>query len=439
MISKQQLVNILFVSSFAFNGIGKYVAKVLNFSVGNMVSITPLLMILILYSTDVFIKRGFYIQLTRNYILLLLFVCCTIVFSFLEALQIGHPGFNGVNTFFLALFVIAISHATLVVMFYNTENKDFNLARLIYFGFSIDILVNLIGYAVGFQNVIHHIPGRLNLPFSQGFYATANSVAIINLLILGMWRFENIKPPFKILTVIHFSINLILMIGFNSRLSIMIFILCVILVLFRVINFYKTIFAISIFTIPLMISFASLIYNILQLPILNKIIRRLDYEDVTSFNGRRDLWEKGIDWLSSGGQGYLTGNGYQGHYTLGLLDDLVEFWNRTSAIGLHMHSSMLEYLLAQGILGTLPLVALIFLSLRYYAKHQSGNSSNGILLGVLIYMLFIFQIDIYAYITNSGAFLLFVLVSSVLVRRNYYSVKTKYHKTYEDQHHHAIV
>lgn len=439
MVSKTQLVNYLFVSSFTFYGIGKYVAKVANFSVGNVVSIIPLLIIIIFYVMDVFLKKGFYVQLSRNYILLLLFVIFTLVFSFYEALRIGHPGFNAVNTVFLTLFVIAISHAGIIVMFYNADNSTFNLARLIYAGLSIDILVNLVGYAAGLQNVIHYIPGRLNLPFSQGFYATANSVAIINLLIIGMWIFEDLKLPFKIFTILHFMVNLVLMTGFNSRLSIMIFLLCAALIFFRLINFYRILFFTSFFTIPLLLSFATLIYNILQLPLLSKLIRRLDYQDVTNFNGRRDLWQRGIDWLLSGGEGLWLGNGYQGHYTIGLLDDLAEFWHRSSSLGLHIHSSLFEYLLAQGVIGVLPLILLILITLRFYKNHQFQDPSYSILLGVMFYLLFIFQIDIYVFITNTGAYLIFILISVVLVKKNSISsIKADYEK-YKDQHHHAFV
>src|SRR5688572_8961728 len=99
MISKTQFINFLFVLSFTFYGIGKYVAKVVNFSAGNVVSIIPLLLILIFYLIDIFVQRGFYVRLSKNYILLLLFVFFTVSLSFYEALRIGHPGFNAVNTF----------------------------------------------------------------------------------------------------------------------------------------------------------------------------------------------------------------------------------------------------------------------------------------------------------------------------------------------------
>ncbi len=435
MISKSQVVNFLFVSSFAFYGVGKYIAKVANFSVGNVVSIIPLLCIIIFFLVDVILKKGFYFQLNKNYILVLLFVIFTFIFSFLEALQIGHPGFNNVNTAFLLLFIFAISHSTILVMFYNSGDTSFNLGRLIYIGMTIDIGVNLLAYAAGLQNVIHHIPGRLNLPFSQGFYATANSVAIINVLILGMWVFEDLKAPLKLFTIVHFIINLWLMTAFNSRLSIMIFLFCSILIIFRIVKFYRFLFFLSFFTIPLMLSFTVLIYNILQLPILSKVINRLDYNDITSFNGRRDLWERGIDWFLGYGPGFWTGNGYQGHYTIGLLDDLAEFWHRSSALGLHIHSSFFEYLLSQGVLGTLPLLILILIALRHLVTHRSYHT----LLGVMIYLIFIFQIDIYAYITNTGAYLFFILISVVLVKDNSAFEISEEYETNKNKHYHALV
>lgn len=438
IISKTQIVNILFVSSFTLYGIGKYVIKTVNFSVGNVVSVAPLLVIIIFYLIDTFLKKGFYVKLNRNYILLFLFIISILMFSFYEALSLGHPGFNAVNTVFLTLFVIAISHAGIIVMFYNTDNSAFNLARLIYYGLSIDIMVNLLAYAAGFQNEIHYIPGRLNLPFSPGFYAAGNSVAIINLLIIGMWVYEDLKLPFKVFTVIHFLVNLVLIGGFNSRMSIMLSLLCIVLIFFRLINFYRILFVISFFTIPLLLGFANLIYEIFQLPLLSKLIKRVDYNDVTGFNGRRDLWERGIDWLLSGGEGFWLGNGYQGHYTIGLFDDLAELWHRSSPIGLHTHSSLFEYLLAQGVIGVLPFIILIFITLRFYKNNQTRHPSYSVLLGVLFYLLFVFQIDIYVYIMNTGGFIMFILISAVIVKEHSVPINES-HEKYEDKHHHALV
>lgn len=439
MVSKTQVINYLFVSSFTFYGIGKYVAKVGNFSVGNVVSVLPPLVIIIFYFIDIFLKKGFYVKLSRYYILLFLFIISILIFSFYKALAIGHPSFNNVNTVFLALHVVAISHAGIIVMFYNAGNSHFNLARMIYLGLSIDIAVNLVGYLAGLQNVIHYIPGRLNLPFSQGFYATANSVAIINLLIVGMWVYEDLKIRFKAFTVIHFLSNLVMMAAFNSRLSIMISILCIGLILFRLVNFYKILFFISFFTIPLMLSFATLIYNILQLPLLNKVITRLDYQDVTTFNGRRELWERAIDWFLSGGEGFWLGNGYQGHYNIGMLDDVAEFWHRRTALGLHLHSSFFEYLLAQGVIGVLPFVILLFITLRLYKNNQLKNPSHSVLLGVMFYLLFVFQIDIYGYITSTGGYIMFILISEVLVKKNFIGTINEHDEKSENKYHHALV
>jgi O-antigen ligase len=276
--------------------------------------------------------------------------------------------------------------------------------------------MNLAGYAAGLRNPVHSIEGRLNFPFGQGFYSIANTVAIINLIIIGKW-FNGIADwRMKMFTIFHFLLNMFIMMGVNSRLSILIFALIAVLWLLRILYQYYLMYTVSLFTLPLLLGFSEWIYQILSLPLFSILLKRVSYRDVTGFNGRRDLWERGLEWFRTMGDGFFWGNGYHGYYYIGLVDDLEQFWSK-SAINLHMHSSALEFVLSIGAVGLLPLMILFFLAVAYIRKKALARHDDGILLGVIFYLVFVFQIDNFVYITNYGAFIFFVIVSAALVRK----------------------
>lgn len=412
-VNKSQIINALFVLSFPFFGVGKYLAQVGNFSIGQTISVLPLLFIILFYLIDVLEKKEIKWDLKPSYFFVLLFsIFC--VLAFCVAKMEGIPGLNSTNVFTLSLFVISIIHAPVILQFYNTENTTFSVQHLLYIGLSLDIGINLLGYMAGFSNAVHSIDGRLNLPFGQGFYATANTVAIINLLIVGKLFHGIDNPLVKTGLIAHFCFNMFLMILFNSRLSTLIFLLVILLVLTRLIYFQRSLLVISIFTLPLLLAFSELIYGVLKLPIFYKILKRVSYEGITGFNGRRDLWEKGLEWLYTYGKGFLWGNGYRGHYAIGLLDELERFWFKSS-INMHMHSSMLEFSLSIGFIGILILFILMYKGVGFIQKQAILKHKDGILLGVFIYLLFLFQVDNYVYIINYGALVLFTLISPSLV------------------------
>jgi chromate transport protein ChrA len=332
----------------------------------------------------------------------------------------GIPGLNSTNVLTLSLFAVTIIHAPVILQFYNTENTAFSVQNLLYLGLSLDIGINLVGYIAGFSNAVHSIEGRLNLPFGQGFYATANTVAIINLLIVGKLWYGVDKPLVKTGLIAHFCFNMFLMLLFNSRLSTLIFLLVIFLLLTRVIYFQRSLLFISIFTLPLLLTFSEVIYEVLKSPVFYKILKRVSYEGITGFNGRRDLWEKGLEWIYTQGQGFLWGNGYRGHFAIGLLDELERFWFKSS-VNMHMHSSMLEFSLSIGFVGIVILFILMYQGVGFIQKQARLKHEDGILLGVFIYLLFLFQVDNYVYIVNYGAFVLFTLISpSLVTQKRYY-------------------
>lgn len=435
---KSNIIYLLYLSSFSFFAIGKYITQVGNFSVGQLISVFPLLIILLFFFTDVLLRRNFHPQLKSPYLFALAFnIVC--IWSMYEGVRNGFPGFNNISLTVLAIVITTIIHAPLILQFYHSKNPTFSIVDLLYWGMTIEIILNLMGYAVGWRNAVHSIEGRLNLPFGQGLYSNANTVAILNLIILGKWLYGKDERPGRFFLVIHFLVNLVLMVGFNSRLSIMIFFLIAGLMVIRALFFHRILYFISFFTITLLLNFAELIYLVLSQPVFSSILKRVDYDDITRFNGRRDLWERGMDWLLTQGQGFLFGNGYHGYYYIGLNDDLEDIWGK-SAINIHMHSSFLEFVTTIGVVGILPLFILFFVCLAYMRRKNLEGHRDGILFGVAFYLLFLFQIDNFVYITNYGSFLFFIIVApSLIVKQTNKRTEQIYESEIKDIDRYAVV
>jgi len=414
-IQNKHIVNTLFVLGFPLYGIGKYVAQVSNYSLGQFISVFAFLLIVCFYVLEAARRGKAYMPVKPNIIFLVLFFLMSSG-AFIHAYRIGVPGLNYINVSMLILFCLLTMVTPLIVLFYN-GSKPRRLQYLLAIGLGIDILVNVTGYILGFRNAIHSIEGRINLPFGQGLYATANTVAIFNLLVLGIiFYIKNKRIPNLLLWLIVF-VNIYLMLQFNSRLSMLIFLLSLGFILTRLYKLHKTVFILSLFTIPILLSTSDQIYKVLQLPGFSSILKRVSYEDITGFNGRRDIWEKGIEWLTSQGEGFLEGNGYRGHYSIDLLSELEYFWDKTT-INMHMHSSMLEYALSIGVSGLFVLLVIMFLGFR-----QVVLEKHVLLIGPFIYLLFLFQVDNFPYILNYGALIIFTLSSFAFVKTTKNHVK----------------
>jgi O-antigen ligase len=176
------------------------------------------------------------------------------------------------------------------------------------------------------------------------------------------------------------------------------------------------------------------IYSLLTLPVFSTLIRRIRYEDVTGFNGRRDIWERGLDWISTQGQGFITGNGYHGYYYLGIMDGLEQFWSR-SEINLHMHSSSLEYFITLGLLGFVPLLLLMFIGYRHLGFLWKQGHPDGLLIGAILYLIIIFQVDNFTYITHFGSLLLFAMIGATCIK----TPSDSSYETTQDIHSHPVI
>ena len=132
-MQKQRLINILFISSFSFFGVGRYLAHTFNFSVGYVFSLVPLLAILLFYLLDVLYQKKSLPHLHANYVWLLLLALAYAV-SFIVALRHNQQGMNNINIF---VFVGVVASC-----WYIVENlQKLNLQRTV-LGAIINVILN---------------------------------------------------------------------------------------------------------------------------------------------------------------------------------------------------------------------------------------------------------------------------------------------------------
>jgi len=353
-LKKVNIINALFLLNFPFYGIGFYVARYGNFSIGTLISSLPLIIIFAFFVIDSLINKKVVVFVNSNYIILFLFMLFCIYSLFL-GLNYEIPQLNSTNTIVLSLFLFIVFHSSIIVQYYNRDNNNYSIGDWLYWSLSILILINLLGYFAGFKNPNQTIEGRLNLPFGPGLYFAAHTTAVINLLIISKWLKSNFYKNFKLVDLIIFFFNLIIMFQVSSRIAILTFSLVVFLLISRLYFFHRILYLFSLLFIPFLLNFTLLLWDVISHPLFNKILQnRVSFETVTTFNGRRYIWEEGINWLLSHGKGFLLGNGYRGHYTIDLLSGLHEGWEIWETYDLHMHSTSFEYLLSIGIIGVIP-------------------------------------------------------------------------------------
>lgn len=389
-----------------------------GFSSGLFFCVSPFVAIVLFYLLDLIYRRGFTPMVNRAY-----WLCTAYLLGMLISLPIGYhngsPFLNPSSLPALALLVIAPFNAAVIVQVYNRDNPDFDMAKLLLKGLIILIVINLLGYAAGMHNLLHTFAGRISVPFTMGIYDSAHILAFVNLMLLFYLRdFRNRPVRFTLLASLY-AVNLVIILSVNSRLSIMIFFLFTILFLLKVMRTARGIYAISLFTMPLMMSFALLIYKILSLPFFSAVLGRVDKEDVTTFNGRTYIWQAAADWAMKDRRGMLFGNGYNGQQHIHLLDRVAKMWNEKHPYNLHMHSTFLEVLVDQGVLGYLLLCAVFWAGFSWYRREYLDNSAMAPLYAGFVYLLFIWQIDIFCYGIYIGPPLLFTVMAPLCIDPRY--------------------
>jgi hypothetical protein len=410
---KRDIINFLFIVSLPMYGIGMYYAA-MSPSGGYLISIMPHILILLFYFIDLLYQREFEFKINYKYFLMLLYLLSSSVSLFI-ALNKRLPE----STFSLmltkSLVMIVPFHSFLVVMLYN-EGKE-NLLKLFLFGLSFLLAINLVGfYILGLSNSIHSIEGRINFPFLDGLYSGASLLAIINLVLLYYLQ-RSWNNPVRFATLAsYFMFNLALFFLINSRLTILVFVLVLGLCLFRLIR-ANGLYILSMFTIPILLSSGILIYNLFQLPGLSTVFQRVDIEDVTTFNGRAYLWKDGMDWLLKDQQGLIFGNGYKGHYFLGLISDVAKLWNEKEMDHMHMHSTSMEILISQGLVFFIIFAILFYQVYQYFKNRNKNKEEEGAFLPIVIFLLFIMQVDTFLYLDSLGFIIFSLLVARMVVNK----------------------
>lgn len=409
---KRNIINFLFLISFPVYGIGTYVSAAYSPSVGYVISISPHLLIMLFYFIDLLYSGEFEVRLNVNYFFMLLFILSSIA-SFFIALSKGLPEANLIMTLTKSLLIIVPFHSFLMVLLYNEQRGS--LLRLTLFSLSFLLAINLVGFfALGLTNGVHSIEGRLNFPFLDGFYSGAGLLAIINLMLLYYLKRSWGNPLRFTLLSSYFVFNLILFFLINSRLTIMIFVFVLVLSLLGLLRL-RGVYVLSLFTIPILLNSGLLLYKVLQLPGFSSLLQRVDIKDVTTFNGRAFLWRDGMEWLMNDQRGLLFGNGHKGHYFLNLLSDVAKLWNEKDAHHMHLHSTSMEILVGQGII-----FFLLFMFLFYKIYDRSRNAhqikrEEGAFLPVIVFLLFLVQVDNFLYVDGFGFVIFSLLASNIAI------------------------
>lgn len=430
MISLRKIINLLFVISFTNFGICLYLSRTVGGGsgfvvIGELLAIMPYILILFLYLIIVFIRRKYallespLVRINTQFYWVLAFFL-TIVFARIRALHNGVP-FQSIFNITSASLIYSIPFLAFIVFFHVNSWKS--SIRLLLYALAIYVLINLAGFAAGLTNASHSLPGRLNLPFGNGFYNVGNVVMCFTLLLFGglLTRKQlGINLSFFISFII---LNCIIAIGINSRTTLLVVFLVSALWLTRIIKWRRIIFAVSWLILPALLAFSDILYEVLRLPVFKSILSRVSYKDVTQFNGRRPMWEAAIDWFTNFPDGIFMGNGYKGALKMGFYSKVHEGWIEGGNFkgdllsSLHLHSSMLEYGVSQGLIGLILFGGILFIITRFYLRAYLKNQIAGMLYPVSIFLLFISQIDIFAYEPAMGIIWIMLLAAPVVIKQ----------------------
>ena len=411
MIAKHKLVNFLYLIGFPFYGIGNYVTFTNTFSVGVIFSVIPYLLILVIHFLDLIYKRRLTPMVNGVY-----WVTTAYIASLISSYWLGHlvfhsfPGLNPININAQSVMFLAPFNAALVVHMYNRSNERFDFAWLTLKSLILLIAVNFVGYVAGIHNAVHGFEGRINLPFFIVMYDGAHVLSIINLMLLFYLKDYEKAPLRFILLALLYVVGLAMMVNINSRLSFMMFLVLSVLFALRLMKVLRGVYAVSLFTMPLLTSFALLIYQVLSMPFFVAILQRVDKEDVTTFNGRTYIWGAVYDWLLEDRRGFFFGNGYHGQYRLRMLDFVADLWGDKHSYNLHMHSTFLEVVMDQGLVGLVLFYLVFWYGFDHFRKKYLADRLEAPLFAAFVYLLFIWQIDIFV----SGMFIGFAILMCLM-------------------------
>jgi len=412
-MDKRHIINGLFILSFPVYGIGTYVSASISPSAGYIVSLAIHFLILVFYGIDLIYRRKIRFRLNWFYVVMLAYIATAAGSLFVGYFK-GLPESNLGMITVRSLLLLVPFHSFIAFTLYNEHHYD-ELPMLLIKGLSALLFINLLGYfALGLANAQHSIEGRLNMPFLDGFYSGASILAVMNLLIAHRVRSNRDKPLESMMLSFYFVFNLGLLYMINSRLAMMIFLVIFMMFVVRIVAM-RGMYLASLFFIPILLSSAYLLYQLVLLPGMSDLMQRVDVEDVTTFNGRAFLWKDGLDWLLGSREGLILGNGYKGHYFLDMITDVAELWNTDEVFHLHMHSTSLEVLICQGLIGYGIFCYLWFKVYSFFRKKYKEVDMEGAFVGPVLYLLFILQVDTFVYMDGLGFVIFALLVSRISI------------------------
>jgi hypothetical protein len=416
VLYKRDIINFLFVISFPVYGIGNYVSATISPTAGFGVSISAHVLIILFFLLDALYRKGLPLRTNRYYAFTWLYLI-TCVISLFRALFNGLPEDNMMITVAKCFLLVVPVNAFMIVAYYNTQAG--RVPILTFISLSLLLLLNLIGYfGLGLSNELHSIEGRLNFPFLDGFYSGACVLAILNLMLIS-YMFRWLHDPVRLFGLLfYFFFNLALLFRINSRINILIFLFVALLLGFKVIEKTKGLFIGSLFTIPILLSSGLILYQVLSLPVFVSLLQRVDIADVTTFNGRSFIWTNALNWLTDDQRGIVWGNGYKGHYFLDMISDVAKLWNSDvkDYHHMHLHSSSLEILVCQGLVGFFIFMVLFYGMYSYYKRKYQKGDPQGIFFAVTVFMLFIMEVDTFVYLESSGSLVFALLLANTLIK-----------------------
>jgi O-antigen ligase len=398
-------------------GLGAYVSAAASPSVGYLIGIFIHLLIIVFYAIDLIFKDGFTIRINWVYFLMVLLQLMCVV-SLFVSLHHHMPGTNKIGVVTKSIMLVLPFHAYVCVLLYNEKHRD-SFERLVFISLTLLLAINLIGfYGLGLRNETHSIEGRVTFPFLDSFYSGACMLAILNLMLLTYIK-RSLGNPWRVTyLIVYFAVNLVLLYLINSRLTLLIFLGVFVLFLFNLARNVRGLFLLSVFMLPILLNVGMLIYKILSLPVFVVLMQRVNLIDVTTFNGRAYLWQRAIDWLLYDQRGLFFGNGTNGHYFLHLVPDIAAKWGVREE-NTHLHSTVLMTVVDQGLVGYGLLILVCFQMFRYFRREFSKNTSDGIFYSVVVFMIFVMQVDTFVYAGPLGYLILALLVSRVAVNADH--------------------
>lgn len=415
MISKRKIINSLFVVSFPWYGVGAYNVMKQGFAIGIFLCAIPYLLIIFFFLLDRLYRSAPRVRVNRRFYWVL-GALVSLSASVIVGLSNHSPLLTTLNSWLLILLFNAPFFSALIVSAYNADQLEEKFMQLVLNGLVIFVAVNVMGIAAGLRNMLHYFPGRANPPFAFGLYDAAHVLAMVSLILLPFIGKFKARPMRTLLYIGIYCVCVGMILSINSRLSVMIFIVLTVLAITQALKALRGLFTVSLFTMPIMMSFALLIYQILSLPIFAAIVERVDKKDITTFNGRTYIWESAASWLVDDRRGLLFGNGYNGQYHLRLLNWVAKLWGESGSYRLHMHSAFLESLINQGIVGILLMYGVYWYGYRFFREQYQRSGPLGPLYLGFVYLMFAWQIDIIGYGFYTGFMLLMVLMAPVAFR-----------------------